>query len=101
MNIETEAAMDKTIIMYSTTWCGDCRRSKRWLNENNVPFKDVNIEENEEGLHYVVQINNGSQTVPTIVFPDGAILVEPSNTQLAVQVEKSLGISTPDSQKAH
>ncbi len=92
--------MDKTIIMYSTTWCGDCRRSKRWLTENNVPFKDVNIEENEDGMRYVVQVNNGSQTVPTIVFPDGAILVEPSNVQLAAQVEKSLGISTSDSQKA-
>lgn len=86
------------IHVYSTSWCPDCRRSKRWLTENKIAFVDVNIEEDANALQYVVKVNNGNQSVPTIVFPDGAILTEPSNKQLANQVRLSLGIATPDAQ---
>ncbi len=88
------------IIMYTTTWCGDCRRSKRWLKEHNIPFTEIDIEQDEQAATYVRQVNNGSATVPTIVFPDGAILAEPSNAALARQVEHSLGITTPEAESA-
>jgi mycoredoxin len=88
------------IVMYSTTWCGDCRRSKRWLNENNIPYTEIDIEEDAQAAAYVDQVNHGRAVVPTIIFPDGAILTEPSNTALALQVEHSLGITTPDAERA-
>jgi mycoredoxin len=88
------------IIVYSTTWCGDCRRSKRWLKDNNIPFTEIDIEQDAPAADHVRQLNHGSATVPTIVFPDGAILAEPSNAALALQVEKSLGTTTPDAERA-
>jgi mycoredoxin len=68
--------------MYGTTWCGDCRRAKRVFEQHEVAITYVNIEENEAARHYVEQVNNGNQSVPTIVFPDGSILVEPSTSAL-------------------
>jgi len=79
------------IVLYSTTWCGDCRRSKRWLDEHGVAYTNINIEEDEAAAAYVRSVNDGNQAVPTIVFPDGAILVEPSNAALAAQVAKTVG----------
>ncbi len=71
-----------TIVMYGTSWCPDCRRAQRVLEQNGVPYEYVNIEENEAAAAYVVEVNRGYRSVPTIIFPDGSILVEPSNAQL-------------------
>jgi len=71
--------------MYVTTWCGDCRMAKRWFDSHDVPYESINIEENDEAAAYVLKINRGMRSVPTIVFPDGSILVEPSPRQLAAK----------------
>ncbi len=71
------------IKLYATTWCGDCRRAKRWLDEHAIPYEYINIEEDDAAAAYVIQVNNGMRSVPTIVFPDGSILVEPTNRELA------------------
>lgn len=76
----------KSIVMYSTTWCPDCRRAKMWFDNHKIDYKEVNIEEDEEAMEYVVKINNGNQTIPTIVFPDGSILTEPTNKELEEKV---------------
>ncbi len=70
------------IKVYGTTWCPDCVRAKQILNKHKVPFTWINIEENEEACAYVQQVNGGYQSVPTIVFADGSVLVEPSNSAL-------------------
>jgi mycoredoxin len=72
-----------TITMYSTTWCGDCRRARRVFADFGVSYLEVNIEDNENAAELVQTLNNGLRSVPTIVFPDGGILVEPSNAALA------------------
>lgn len=77
---------DKKIVMYSTDWCGDCRRAKYILDEYGIPYENVDVEKNAEGMAFVKRINNGNRVVPTIVFPDGSILVEPSSTALAEKV---------------
>lgn len=79
--------------VYSTTWCGDCRRSKRWLDEHNIPYENIDIERDPVAAEYVVKVNNGFQAVPTILFPDGSVLVEPSNAALAAHVQETLGIA--------
>lgn len=78
------------IIVYSTTWCPDCHRAKRFLGEQRIPYVNVDIEKDSEALAYVEQVNKGMRIIPTIVFPDGDILVEPSNAALA----EKLGLQT-------
>jgi mycoredoxin len=75
--------MADKIIVYSTDWCGDCRRAKRFLEEHGVAYENVNIEQTPGAVEIVKKYNNGNRSGPTIVFPDGSILVEPSNAQLA------------------
>lgn len=70
------------IMFYSTTWCGDCRRSRKVFQAMGVSYTDVDIEEHPEAAEVVRTLNNGAQSVPTIVFPDGSVLVEPSNAIL-------------------
>lgn len=75
-----------TIVVYGTSWCPDCRRAQRVLDQNGVTYTYVNIEHDEAAAEYVVQVNRGNRSVPTIVFPDGAVLVEPSNAQLQAKL---------------
>lgn len=70
------------IIIYGTEWCGDCYRARRILKTTNIPFEWVDIDNNQAGENYVLSINNGMRSVPTIVFEDGSVLIEPSNRQL-------------------
>lgn len=74
------------IVMYTTGWCSDCRRAKRVFAALNVPYREVDIEEDEESTQLVMRINRGAQSVPTIVFPDGSVLVEPSNAVLEAKL---------------
>lgn len=73
----------QTIKIYATTWCGDCRMAKRWFDSHDISYEYINIEEDEQAAEYVTRVNRGYQSVPTIVFPDGTILVEPSTRELA------------------
>ncbi|MCU0490993.1 MAG: mycoredoxin [Chloroflexaceae bacterium] len=70
------------ITVYGTSWCPDCRRALRVLDEQKATYRYVNIEEDEAAAEYVMQVNQGNRSVPTIVFPDGSILVEPANAEL-------------------
>ena len=77
------------IEVYGTPWCPDCRRSKQFLGEQRVPYKWIDIDQDDDGRRYVQQVNEGKQIIPTVVFEDGSILVEPTNAELA----SKLGIS--------
>lgn len=70
------------IIFYSTSWCGDCRRSRKVFQALGVSYTDIDIEEHPEAAEIVRRVNNGRQSVPTIIFPDGSTLTEPSNAVL-------------------
>lgn len=77
------------IVVYGTTWCPDCVRSRRLLDEKGAIYRWVDIDDDAEARRYVERVNHGRRSVPTIVFPDGDILVEPSNARLAAKL--SLG----------
>lgn len=79
----------KIILMYGTTWCGACRRAKLFFEQHKIPYQWVDIDQDADGETFVKQTNNGMRSVPTIVFQDGSILVEPSSKKLA----DKLGIS--------
>jgi thioredoxin reductase (NADPH) len=71
------------ITVYGAPWCPDCRRSKSFLMEQRVPFAWIDIDTDAEGLRFVEDLQDGGRTIPTIVFPDGSHLLEPSNAELA------------------
>ncbi|GAA1641434.1 mycoredoxin [Georgenia ruanii] len=83
----TQAPEAGTITMYSTTWCGYCRRLKSQLESEGIPYTEVNIEEDEASATFVESVNGGNQTVPTVVFPDGTAATNPS----LAEVVKRLG----------
>jgi mycoredoxin len=70
------------IKVYGTTWCPDCFRAKQVLNRLRIPFLWIDIESDGQALAYVCEVNGGYHSVPTIVFPDGSVLVEPANAEL-------------------
>ena len=78
------------IMIYSTVWCPDCKRAKQFFGEQRVAYTNVDIEQDEKAIAFVEKVNEGMRIVPTIIFPDGEILVEPSNADLA----KKLGLTT-------
>ncbi len=67
-----------TITMYSTTWCGYCRRLKTLLDREGIGYTEVNIEQDEASAQFVEQANGGNQTVPTVLFPDGSVATNPT-----------------------
>ncbi len=79
--------MTAKITMYGAEWCGDCRRSKKFLETNNVEYNYINVEEDLSAAEKVKEINNGMQSIPVIIFEDGTHLTEPSDTDLRVKLQ--------------
>ena len=67
-----------SIVMYSTSWCGYCKRLKSQLAEIGVTFDEINIEEVPGTAEIVDKVNGGNRTVPTLVFSDGSAMTNPS-----------------------
>ncbi|HEU4676527.1 MAG: mycoredoxin [Motilibacteraceae bacterium] len=74
--------MSASLTMYSTTWCGYCRRLKSQLEREGIAYTEVNIEQDEKAADFVMSVNGGNQTVPTVLFPDGSALTNPSLAQV-------------------
>lgn len=83
-------ASQTNIKLYGTNWCSDCKRSKKFLGEQRIRYEFVNIEEDQEGQAFVQKVQNGGLTIPTLLFDDGSLLIEPSNAELAAK----LGLET-------
>ncbi len=79
------------ITMYSADWCGDCRRSKRLMDELNVAYTIIDVENDKAAAAKVQEINGGAQSIPVIVFADGSHLTEPSDLELKAKLS-SLGV---------
>src|SRR5215475_14140975 len=80
-NKEGGESMATSVTVYSTSWCGYCCISKRFLDEHNVPYTEIDIEADEDAALRVEQWNRGNRTVPTIDI-DGTTLTNPSPAQL-------------------
>ncbi len=78
------------IIVYSTAWCPDCKRAKKFFGEHRIQYSNVDIEEDARAVEFIEKLNNGMRVIPTIIFPGGQVLAEPSNAQLA----EKLGLQT-------
>jgi mycoredoxin len=74
------------LTMYTTTWCGYCTRLKTLLAREGIEYTEVNIEQDEAAADLVMAVNGGNRTVPTVLFPDGAALTNPSVAQVKAQL---------------
>ena len=74
--------------MYSTEWCGYCKRLKVAMKAAGISFSEVNIEQDPEAAAFVMGVNGGNQTVPTLKFADGSALTNPS----IAEVKAKLGV---------
>lgn len=74
--------MNDQIILYGTSWCGDCHRARWFFDNYGIDYTDIDIENDPTAAAKVVEINKGNRSVPTIIFEDGSVLVEPSIQQL-------------------
>lgn len=70
------------LTMFSTVWCGYCRRLKSQLDREGIAFEEVDIERDEQAASLVKTVNGGNYTVPTVLFPDGSALTNPSVAQV-------------------
>lgn len=74
------------LTMYTTTWCGYCTRLKSGLQREGITFDEVNIELDDSAARLVMSVNGGNQTVPTVLFPDGTALTNPSLAEVKAQL---------------
>jgi len=79
-----------TITVYGAHWCPDCRLSKQFLGEHQIPYNWVDIEKDRAAEQFVIETNQGKRIIPTIRFEDDSVLVEPTNAELAAK----LGLKT-------
>lgn len=78
--------VDESLVVYGTRWCGDCHRSRRYLDQHQVPYLWIDVDGSDDAEKRILAINRGRRSVPTIVFPDGTSLTEPSNRQLGLKL---------------
>ncbi|GAA4109074.1 mycoredoxin [Nocardioides fonticola] len=83
--------MSATFTMYSTPWCGYCHRLKSQLDREGIPFEIVDIEQQPEAAKLVESVNNGNQTVPTLVYSDGTAQTNPSLAQVKEKLASLAG----------
>ncbi len=81
------------IAVFGAPWCPDCKQAKQFLGEQRISYDWIDIDLDESGRDYVRQVNDGKQIIPTIVFEDGSILVEPTNAELALKLGLNLTAS--------
>jgi mycoredoxin len=75
-----------TVTMYSTVWCGYCRRLKAQMDRAGISYQVVDIEDHPDAADLVMSVNGGHQTVPTLVFDDGSALTNPSLAEVKAKL---------------
>ena len=81
--------MTEKIKVYGTSWCGDTRRARQFFADHQIDYEWIDIDQDEKAADYVKSVNHGNRSVPTILFEDGSILVEPSSSQLSTKLNLS------------
>lgn len=77
------------LTVFSTTWCGPCRRLKGLLQIEGIEFEAVDIEQDREALEFVKEVNRGNAVVPTVLFADGTVMTNPSVAAVKAQLAAS------------
>ena len=85
--------MPEPLTMYTTRWCGFCRRLKSQLARDGIEVREIDIEVDPDAAGFVMSVNGGNQTVPTVVFADGSALTNPSAAQVRDRLTELAAIS--------
>ena len=85
--------MPEPLTMYTTQWCGFCRRLKSQLARDGIEVREIDIEVDLDAAGFVMSVNGGNQTVPTVVFADGSALTNPSAAQVRDRLTELAAIS--------
>jgi mycoredoxin len=83
---ESNGDPGQQVTMYSTVWCGYCRRLKSQMEREGIAYVEVDIEEVPGAADLVMSVNGGMQTVPTVIFPNGSALTNPSLAEVKAQL---------------
>ncbi len=97
--MSSDGSMPAGIKVYATPFCGDTRRARRMLDELQIAYDFIDIRADLEAAHWVMEVNNGFRSSPTILFPDGSILVEPREAVLRAKLDtlQAAGLLLTDS----
>ena len=79
---------ENAVVMYGTSWCGDCRRTKKVLEKRGVDYVWVDVEKKKGVREEMLRLNGGDRRVPTILFSDGSVLVDPTIPQLNERLDE-------------
>ncbi|MGH3341497.1 MAG: mycoredoxin [Carbonactinosporaceae bacterium] len=82
----TASVTGTPVTLYTTPWCGYCRRLKRQFDQEGIGYAEIDIEDDPQAADYVMAVNGGNQTVPTVVLPDGTALTNPSLAEIKAQL---------------
>ncbi len=82
-----------TVTMYSTPWCGYCRRLKASLDREEISYVEIDIERAPEAADLVSSLNGGNQTVPTVVFPDGSAATNPTLADVKSRLHRASSVA--------
>lgn len=77
----------KEIIVYGVDWCPDCTRVRRFFDRKKIAYHWIDVDQDPQAEKIVLQINHGLRSVPTIIFPDTSIMVEPSTREVAEKIK--------------
>ena len=78
---------EQRIVVYTTAWCAECRQAKRIMDEQGVEYDVIDIDQDPDAVAEVLRLNHGMRSVPTMIFPDGSVLVEPSRRELLAKLQ--------------
>lgn len=79
----------ESIVIYTTSTCGDCLTAKAWFQQRDVAYLEINLEQDPIAELFIRELTSGFASVPLIVFPDGSILVEPTLQELTAKFSDS------------
>ena len=85
---------ESSLVVYSTTWCGYCRVLKRQLDEHAIAYVEIDIDTRPDAADFVMSINGGNATVPTVVFADGSTLTNPSLAAVRARLDHLDGLAS-------
>ena len=80
---DTIGESDRDVLLYVNAWCGDCRRAIRFLDNCEIPYRTIDLDDHPEAADIVTSLNRGSRSVPTILIDGEHVATEPSNSELA------------------
>jgi mycoredoxin len=81
--------MTQELVVFSTPWCGWCRRLERVLEQEGIPYREIDIDADPESAAFVMSVNRGNATVPTVLLPDGRTLTNPTRDELLGNVRRT------------